>query len=164
MWLLEHPQRMDHATFEKTGTLYSTTLVAEIRRHYISSRADLPPGSGAGDADAQRYTPDMIAMVFPALFDPEYVPFREEEQQERFAERDPSEANTWLAMIADVRRAVEAYGPGSDNMRLVFQHDVEHRTFSQIAEEEGTSDFPVRTRYHDTIRWMANWLNGVPQE
>lgn len=165
LWLLEHPDRVEHATYGvgKDRKIYGSHLVAEIRRHYISSGADRAPGKRDSEAgEGTQYTEAMVALALPAVYDPEYVPFREQsEAAERFSERDPSESGTWFAIVADISRAIDAFGPLSPDIRIVFRHDVLNETFESIGASLGTSDYPIRKQYHETMQWLVDWLNGV---
>lgn len=162
LWLLEHPQRVRHARLSD-GTLYGSALVSEIRKHYVSSGADRHQGNEAF-VDTE-WTPRMVETVFPAVYDPEYKPFREgTEPGERFAKRDPSEANTWLALIADVSSAVDALGKSSDAVRFIYRHAVLHESYLAIAQVEGVSDWTARQRVVQGLQWMSDWLNGERAE
>lgn len=159
LWLLDHPQRVQHATFGD-GEIYGTTLVAEIRRHYVTAGTDRP---GMVDAPfiESKYTPGMVSMILPAVYDPEYQPFRERtEGGERFARMDPSESGNWQALVADVSRAVDALGRESEDMRYVFRHDVLGESYATIGQSEGVGHTTAHARVKDTLEWMAHWLNG----
>jgi hypothetical protein len=160
LWLLEHPQRLSRVEGEDVRN--TSQVVAEIRRHFVTTGVDRPPGAVEDPADGREYTPDMVALIFPAVYDPEYTPFREQDEAaERFSERDPSEANTWLAMVADVSAALDAYGRKSDNVRYVFRHEILGETFEDIGVAEGVSRETARRRHADVLAWMSDWLSGT---
>jgi DNA-directed RNA polymerase specialized sigma24 family protein len=67
-------------------------------------------------------------------------------------------------MIADVSRALDAYGRNSDRVRYVFRHEVLGETFTQIAQAEGVSYGTAHTRHAEVLNWLSGWLNGSPGE
>ena len=162
LWLLGHPKRIENARLPDR-TLFSDRLVAAIRQHYAATGADRPPGEIIGRKyKDSKYTPAQVAEIFPAVFDPEYVPFREaSEPGDRFAKMNTSEGMRWESMVADVGRAVDSLGRHSDGVRFLFRHQVLRDTYREMGADEGVSDFTARKRVTDTLEWLTDWLNGI---
>lgn len=162
LWLLEHPGEIDAAR-DRDGNPYTSRIVGRIRMHYVRSGLD-SQGIEPPFID-RKYTPDMVASIFPAVYDPEYTPFREQtEAGERFAEKDPAEANTWFALVADVSSAVDAYGVKSEGIRYVWLHEVLGESYDQIAARMGVSRTTAHRRVAETLTWLADWLDGEYRE
>jgi DNA-directed RNA polymerase specialized sigma24 family protein len=157
LWLLEHPGELDAAK-DPDGRPYTSRLVGRIRMYYVRAGLDSQEHDAFVD---KKYTPDLVALVFPALYDPGYMPFRDQDEAgERFSERDAAEANTWQAVIADVSSAVDAYGRLEDGIRYVWLHEVLGESFDSIGERMGVSRSTAHRKVADTLSWLADWLNG----
>lgn len=158
LWLLEHPGEVEAAR-DRSGKPYTSRLVGRIRMHYVQTGMDK---AGEDPFIEQKYTPDMVALAFPAVYDPEYVPFREKsEAGERFARKDPAEGNNWQAVVADVSSAVDAYGRVSEGIRWVWMHEVLGESYDTLAARMGVSRSTAYRKVQDTLAWMADWLNGI---
>jgi hypothetical protein len=157
LWLLEHPGEIEAAS-DRDGKPYTSRLVGRIRMHYVRSGMD---ASGEDPFIDKRYTPEMVALAFPAVYDPEYAPFRERtEAGERFAKKDAAEGNNWLAIVADVSSAIDAYGRLEEGIRYVWMHEVLGEPYEAIAARKGHSRTTAFRIVSDTLSWLADWLNG----
>lgn len=164
LWLLEHPNRVEYANLG--SELYQRQLVSQIRKHLRATGADRPPGEIIGNVviDRDKYTPGMVAKVFPAVFDPGFQPWEDRGvivTPEQLEDTDPEASRNWFAMVADVDRAVTAYGRYTGGIRYLFRHIVLGDTYRNIGEEERVSHVTARTRVTDALEWLTDWLNGL---
>lgn len=161
-WLLEHPNRVDHAFRNgPTGGGYGT-LVAEMRKHFYESGADRPPGEVVRSRHHEdKYTPGLVAKAFPGVFDPDYIPVDAPDQGDWMSDDQSESVERWRALVADVDRAVTAYGRYSANIRLVFRLEGLGDTYRAVAKEEGIGVATLSRRHAEVLEWLTDWLNGM---
>jgi hypothetical protein len=132
-----------------------------MRKHFHESGVDRPPGEVVRRRHVEpKYTPGLVAKVFPAVFDPDYVPVDAPDEGDWMTERTEA-AERWRAVVADVSRAVNAYGRYSANIRFVFRHEALGDRYSDIAQDEGVADTTLRRHCAETLAWLADYLNGL---
>src|SRR5690606_38386530 len=135
-WLLEHPNRVEHA-FRNQNHGSASTLVAEMRKHFHESGVDRPPGEVVRRQHVEpKYTPGLVAKACPAVVDPDYVPVDAPGEGDWMTGRTAA-VERWRALVADVARAVDAYGRYSANIGFVFRHEALGDGYREIAEDEG---------------------------
>jgi hypothetical protein len=159
-WLLEHPNRVEHA-FRNQNHGSASTLVAEMRKHFHESGVDRPPGEVVRRQHVEpKYTPGLVAKAFPAVFDPDYVPVDAPDEGDWMTERTEA-VERWRALVADVSRAVNAYGRYSANIRFVFRHEALGDGYREIAEDEGIALKTLHRHCTETLEWLSDYANGL---
>jgi hypothetical protein len=160
-WLLEHPNRVEHA-FRNQNHGSASTLVAEMRKHFHESGVDRPPGEVVRRQHVEpKYTPGLVAKAFPAVFDPDYVPVDAPDEGGWMAGDQSEAVERWRALVADVNRSVSAYGRYSANIRMLFRYTALGDSYRAIGKDEGVHHSTVATRISEVLEWLCDWLNGL---
>jgi hypothetical protein len=159
-WLLEHPNRVEHA-FRNQNHGSASTLVAEMRKHFHESGADRPPGEVVRRQHIEpKYTPGLVAAVLPGAFDPDYIPLDSPDQGDWMGDRSES-VERWRALVADVNKALTAYGRYSKNVIMLFRHEALGDTYKEIGRDEGYSHVTVSARCAEVLQWLSDYLNKL---
>jgi hypothetical protein len=159
-WLLEHPNRVEHS-IRRDGNVSFGQLVSEMRKHFHESGVDRPPGEVVRRQHVEpKYTPGLVARAFPGVFDPDYIPVDAPDQGDWMVERQDA-VERWRALVADVDRAVTAYGRYSANIRMVFRLEGLGDTYRSVAADEGIGVATLNRRHTEVLEWLTDWLNGL---
>jgi hypothetical protein len=159
-WLLEHPNRVEHS-IRRDGNVSFGQLVSEMRKHFHESGVDRPPGEVVRRQHVEpKYTPGLVAAVLPGAFDPDYIPLDSPDQGDWMGDR-PESVERWRALVADVNKALSAYGRYSKNVIMLFRHEALGDTYKEIGQDEGYSDHTVSARCAEVLQWLSDYLNKL---
>lgn len=166
LWLLEHPQRVEHATLPD-GSLYFTRIVGEVARHLSGLiRNELALAGRLDPSDRYAYSVKVIDLVLPYVMDPvgSMAPPVQVETGMPRSQSDPAESGNWHAMVMDLKTAVEKVCSLEDK-RVLFTRAVGGWTWQHFGEVLPMSGETYRLRYWDAIKRIAIYLNdGVVLE
>jgi hypothetical protein len=164
LWLLEHPERIDHNTMPD-GRLAHNRLVSEAVRVLVRQAKRERRQALGYDPDAEyTYSVKLVEAVLPGVFDPNHRPVRPEGEEKVSGNRDPSEGNNWAAYVMDLKRAVHAVCDVVDK-RILFARSVGGWTWADFGKRYSQSGEWHRVRYHEAVSRLVAWLNdGVVLE
>lgn len=104
IWLLEHPRKTEELLEDgERGERRLTNLAA--RAVEVVARGNRAQVVGYDPEDEYFYNRGMVETILPAVFDPNYKPWVDRDEDGPRGTLDPSEAGNWEAMVADVTRA-----------------------------------------------------------
>jgi hypothetical protein len=154
-WLLRHPQRIEHATFEDGGVNLGQ-LVAEIAPVLArTARREKMRALGMDPREQSKYTRVAVERALPAVWDPGYRPSRAEGR----GASDPATRGAWEATVLDMKRAVGEVCTREDERVLFTTYALEARG----REAEFFSKTPradVASRSRRIVTQILDFLNG----
>lgn len=162
LYLLEHPKIVANAV-SPDGTYFPATLTARLKRE-IGKRAKKEVEALQVGPPEPLYSPKVIGVAIPAYWDPDYEPPRADSSDRIKSGKDPAENGTWMAVVADVKRAVDWYGPTERQITLLFKHYLLNESWDDIALDMGEPRSTVHARAQRALKEMADWLNYGEEE
>ena len=161
LWMVKNPQRVYawRGEGKKGKAKLGTALYRAGMRYVIRERTKR---TSTEPADHAFYSEAVLHELLPDIFD--YDSWSMEsfsEETERRAPSRPSEGNTRLAMLVDVKFAVESLNE-EDQALLRDRFADGGMTVSALAAVHQTHETTIRRRVRNTLRKLADKLGGEP--
>ena len=159
-WVLAHPGRVEHFRMDD-GTLYRSPLAVEMIAHITkAAQRERAQVLGLRLGDQARYTPAMVELVLPGVWDPSYRPPGAEVRISGKA--DPAESGTWEATVMDVRRAVDTLS--TLHRKVLFtRYATGASTWREAGARMSMSRRAANELGVEAVARIADELNGVPE-
>lgn len=111
--------------------------------------------------DQVHYHPQEIIAVLPVALDPDGIPSAGGVSDGPRAKTDPAEGGNSLAVLVDVRRALNTLT--EDDIHFLSLVDDLHQDWDRIATHTATLADSARRRHLRIAERMARWLNNVEE-
>jgi DNA-directed RNA polymerase specialized sigma24 family protein len=161
-WVLSHPARLEHHRLPD-GTLFRNNLTSDLIRHLTElAKQERAAAQGVPWDDQYAYNAGVVDLVLPAVWDARYRPPAVEARTRSVA--DPAVAGNWEAMVADVRRAVDALPLSQRRVLFAYYGHARGGGWREAAATLGMSKTAANDIGREAIASVVDTLNGIPDD
>ena len=160
LWVHDHPAAVrKHLADEQRGARRLTTLIA--RAMDAAGRGEKAAAEGYAAEDEQFYSVSTLELLLPAVWDPAYRPWREEDETGRRKSGHAGAGLTWETMLADVRSAFDRAGLSAEQQFMLRAKYRDHVPTPVVAEAYEVSVTTVHNRVKAALWAIQDELGGV---